>query len=177
MIVKSCTSRVAALAALVAAVPAPAALARDAHGRGPSAKAIRAAIRSAESSKLLWATVNICDTKGHPDTIGIRGQAPSLPFATTISMKIRVDYWNGSRFVPDPHATKQVALGDPVDEIVQNGANFRFNPPVILSGTIQFEWKLAGKVIGRATRFTGHGYKRVADGDPPGYSTATCRMS
>jgi hypothetical protein len=176
IVVKSRASRVAAVAALVAAIPAPAALAR-ATGHAPSAQAIRAAVRAAESSKLLWATVNICNTTRHPDTIGIRGETPSLPFATTMSMRIQVDYWNGSKFVPDPHAVKRVELGDPVNQVLQNGANFTFTPPVILSGTIEFQWKLAGKVIGTATRLTGHGYKHVADGDPAGYSTATCRMS
>jgi hypothetical protein len=176
MIVKSRASRVAALAALATAVLAPAALARS-GGHPPSPQAIRAAVRSVESSKLLWATVNICDTKGHPDTIGIRGQTPSLPFATTISMTIQVDYWNGAKFVADPHAITRINLGDPVDEVIQNGANFTFNPPVTLSGTIEFQWKRAGKVIGSASRLTGHGYKHVADGDPTGYSTATCRIS
>jgi hypothetical protein len=170
MHVKLRATTVATLLALVA-VPAAA----SAHG--PSASQIRSAVRSAESSKLLWATVNICDTKRHPNTIGIRGQVPSLPFATTISMRIQVDYWNGSKFVPDPHAIKRLDLGDPRNQVIQNGANFTFNPPVTLSGTIEFEWKLAGKVIGTVTRLTGHGYRHVAGGDPPGYSTATCRMT
>jgi hypothetical protein len=169
-------SRIAALAALVLAAPAPAALASS-GSHAPSAQQIRAAVRSAAQSRLLWATVNICNTTRHRDTIGIRGQAPSLPFATTISMRIQVDYWNGSKFVPDRYATKRVNIGDPVNEVVQNGANFTFHPPEILSGTIEFEWKLGGRVIGRATRLTGHGYKHVAGGDPSGYSTATCRIS
>ena len=92
-------------------------------------------------------------------------------------MRIQVDYWNGTKFVPDRHAITQLDLGDPVNQVIQNGANFVFHPPVILSGTIEFQWKLSGKVIGSATRLTGHGDKHVADGDPPGYSTATCRMS
>ncbi len=142
----------------------------------PGAKQIRAAVQAAQHSKLLWATVNICNTARHRNMIGIRGQAPSLPFATSISMRIQVDYWNGRKFVPDPYATKHVDLRDPAGEVIQNGANFTFRPPVILSGTIEFEWKLAGKVIGRATRLTGHGYKGVVGADPAGYSTATCRM-
>jgi hypothetical protein len=170
MNVKLRASTVAVLLALVA-------LPGAASARGPSAAAIRAAVRSAESSKLLWATVNICNTKRHPDTIGIRGQAPSLPFASAMSMRIGVDYWNGTKFAPDPHAIKVLQLGDPVNRLIQSGANFTFHPPVVLSGTIEFEWKLAGKVIGRATRLTGHGDKHVAGGDPPGYSTATCRIS
>ena len=184
LIVHSRARTAAALAALTVAAliaGAPAAAASHAPSatasHAPSAKQIRAAVRSAEHSRLLWATVNICNTKHHAHTIGIRGQAPSLSFATTMSMKIQVDYWNGSKFVADPHASKRVPLGDPVNRIVQGGANFSFHPPAILSGTIRFEWHLAGEVIGHVTRRTGHGYKHVAGGDPPGYSAATCRMT
>jgi hypothetical protein len=94
-------------------------------------------------------------------------------------MRIQVDYWSFklSRFVTDPGAKQTVALGDPVNTIVQGGATFKFKPPVVLSGTVTYQWKLHGKLIGHVTRLTGHGYKHVAFGDPPGHSTATCTMS
>ena len=50
-----------AIALLMAAVPAGAA-ARQAD--------------AISHSKRLWATVNVCDTVGHPDSIGIRGSMP-----------------------------------------------------------------------------------------------------
>src|SRR5947207_14010398 len=50
-----------AIALLMAAVPAPAG-ARQAD--------------AITHSKRLWATVNVCDTVGHPDSIGIRGSMP-----------------------------------------------------------------------------------------------------
>jgi hypothetical protein len=167
---------IAALIALATAVSASPALARG-TSRGPTRAQIRAAVRRAEHSKSLWATVNICNTTRHPKTIGVRGQMPSLGFAATMSMRVQVDYWTGTQFALDPGVSKRVALGDPTNRIIQGGANFTFQPPVILSGTITFEWKLAGKVIGHTTRLTGHGYRHVDGGDPPGYSAATCRMS
>ena len=164
---------------IAAAAVTPATPALAAHAADPSSSQIHTAIRSAQHSKLLWATVNICDTKHHPDTIGIRAQMPSLPFATSLSVKVQVDYWSTSanRFVPDPGVSRSVPLGDVANQITQGGANFRFQPPVVLSGTVTFEWKLGGKTIGRATRLTGHGYRGVQGGDPGGYSTATCRIS
>jgi hypothetical protein len=169
---------VVALATAVAAAVAPAATARR-SSKAPSAAQIRAAVRAAERSRSLWATVNICDTERHPDTIGVRGQMPSLGFPADLSMRVQIDYWSfdKNRFVSDPGVTQNVSLGSETDRLVQGGANFRFTPPVVLSGTVTFEWKLAGRVIGRATRLTGHGYKHVDAGDPAGYSTATCRMS
>ena len=164
---------------IAAAAVAPATPAVAAHPAGPSSSQIHTAISSAQHSKLLWATVNICNTKQHPDTIGIRAQMPSLPFAASLSVQVQVVYWStaANRFLPDPGVSRSVPLGEMANRITQGGANFRFQPPVVLSGTVTFEWKLAGKTIGRATRLTGHGYRGVQAGDPTGYSTATCRIS
>jgi hypothetical protein len=178
LVVHSRARTVAALTALAFAAPAVPALARG-GGHSPTAAQIRTAISTAQNSKLLWATVNICDTKQHPNTIGIRAQMPSLPFAASLSVKVQVDYWStaADRFLPDPGVSRSVPLGDQANQITQGGANFRFQPPVVLSGTVTFAWKLGSKTIGHATRLTGHGYKGVQAGDPVGYSTATCRMN
>jgi hypothetical protein len=164
------------VALVVAAAAAPAY--GQAKSSDPTPVQIRTAIRTAAHSRSLWATVNICDTKRHPNTIGIRAQMPSLPFAASLSMRVQIDYYSfaDKRFVSDPGVVRTVPLGDPANQVIQGGANFQFQPPVVLSGTVTFEWKLAGRTIGRATRLTGHGYKGVNGGDPAGYSTATCRM-
>ena len=39
----------------------------------PSAAQIGRAVRNAERSRALWATVNICDTAKYPHVIGVRG--------------------------------------------------------------------------------------------------------
>jgi hypothetical protein len=175
----SVTRRAKALGAAIAisaAALVPPALASSAT---PSKAQIRRAIQRAEHSRNLWATVNICDTKHHPGVIGVRGQMPSLSFAASMTMDVQVDYWSSvkHRFLPVPHISQLVALGDPTNVIVQGGATWKFKPPVLLSGTIRFQWKLHGKVIGTITRPTGRGYKHVLNSDPAGYSAASCRMS
>jgi hypothetical protein len=174
LVVRHRARRVAVLIA-IAAVAAPATA--GAH-RVPTTTQIHSAIAVAEHSQALWATVNICDTKQHPDTIGVRGQMPSLGFSADLWMNVQINYWNfaKSKFVRDPGVSKNVSLGRPMNRIIQGGANFRFKPPVVLSGTVTFQWKLAGKVIGQATRQTGYHYKHVDGGDPPGYSQPTCEM-
>jgi hypothetical protein len=164
-----------AAAATVASTGVPAAPART--SKAPTPARVRAAVRAAERSRSLWATVNICDTERHPDTIGVRGQMPGLGFRANLSMDIQIDYWSFAehKFVPDPGVTTNVSLGSASDGVVQGGANFRFTPPVVLSGTVTFEWKLAGRVIGRATRLTGHD-RHVDGSDPPGYSAPDCTM-
>lgn len=146
---------------------------------GPSAAQIRAAVRRAQRSRNLWATINICNTKRYRDVIGIRGQMPALGFETNLSMEIQVDYWNiaQKKFVPDPGVKLPVALGRATNGLHQGGVSFRFHPPADLSGQISFTWKLAGKVIGHAHRTTQGGLKHVAFGDPPGHSATTCRIN
>ncbi|MHB8657386.1 MAG: hypothetical protein ACYC91_05440 [Solirubrobacteraceae bacterium] len=174
------TFRPSILALLVAAficLGAPAAGARPAHG-APSARTLSAAVARARTSRSLWATVNICNTRRHPDTIGIRGEMPALGFPSRLQMTFKLFYWKFTeqRFVPVPRVSVTVALGAASTGTRQSGVTFKFRPPVILSGEITFQWRIGRRVLARVTRLTGHGYSRVDQGDPSGYSTAQCRI-
>jgi hypothetical protein len=46
--------------------------------------------RGAEAD--LWATVNVCDTAGHPNQIGIRASMPGGKPRTRLQMRFRVQY-------------------------------------------------------------------------------------
>jgi hypothetical protein len=144
----------------------------------PTPAQVRAAVAKAERSKQLWSTVNVCNSKHHPHTIGIRGQMPSLSFPSSLFMQVQVDYWNykAKKFEPDPGVRQWVSLGDPANEIVQGGALFKFKPPAVLAGTVTFQWKLHGKVIGTKQRATGGGHRNAKFGDPPGYSANDCTI-
>lgn len=144
------------------------------------AQKIQAAVTVAERSPDLWATVNQCASTPTLDTVGIRGQMPSLGYAATLSMDISVFYWNGSTFQPTD-ATKKVTLGKGTHGIHQDGLNFTFVPPApgttsLLRGTITFEWTIGTKVVGKVTRNTGHGYANVGFSNPPGFSAGTCTI-
>src|SRR4051794_39987188 len=42
-----------------------------------------------------WATVNVCDTSAHPDTIGVRGSMPGTGSAKDdLYMRIQVQYFD-----------------------------------------------------------------------------------
>jgi hypothetical protein len=143
----------------------------------PTAAQIKAAVRRAEHSRGLWATVNICNTKAHPDTLGIRGQMPALGFPASLGMIVRLKYLSAKhRFEPIPGAQLKLSLGRPSTGYHQGGATFKFTPPVTLSGSITFQWRSGHKLLGQTTRSTGRGYKEVDQGDPPGHSSATCTM-
>jgi hypothetical protein len=170
-------SFVPALSILLLAVPAPAALARRPPPQ-PTPAQIRAAVAFVQRSRAMWATVNVCNTARHPNSIGIRAQMPSLGFTAALAMDFQVDYYNYAhrRFEPDPGVRKRVELGSESNRLRQGGVMFSFNPPAVLSGTVTFSWRLGAKVVGEATRRTAHGVHGADFGDPPGYSAATCRF-
>lgn len=171
-------ARIAFFTALVALLTITPALAKSA--KHPTRAQMRAAVARAKRSKSLWATVNICDTKRHPNEIGVRGQMPALGFPATLSLIIKLDYYSlkTARFEPVPHVHVPDSLGTVSSGLHQGGAIFQFKPPVApLSGTITFKWKVGNRLIGQATRLTSHGDRGVDAGDPPGTSHAVCRIS
>jgi hypothetical protein len=161
----------AALSALAVASPAFAA------GSRPAASTIRAAVRNAERSRNLWATINICNTKNHPDVIGIRGQMPSLSFSSSLYMEVQAEYWSPSahRLMPVPRAVKVLELSSGHARFHQGGVDFRFEQHAgLLSGEITFEWKLAGRIVGEATRQAARGHASADFGDPAHFSASEC---
>ncbi|MEA2182998.1 MAG: hypothetical protein QOF69_2183 [Solirubrobacteraceae bacterium] len=139
-----------------------------------------------EGSRLLWATVNVCDTENSPKTIGIRGSMPGLDDAReTMWMRFRVEYlseedhrWHD---VTEGGDSGFVPVGSARNKARQGGRSFRINPkngkPVVLRGRVSFEWRLRGDVVRRASARTRKGYESSAAADPPGYTAATCTIS
>jgi hypothetical protein len=164
------------LLALVALV-APAAQGRTPVN--PTPTQVQSAVRSAKQSKRLWATVNICDTRRHPNTIGIRGQAPALGFPASISIAISVEFFNPStkRFTPDPGVRRSISINNVSDGIQQGGVTFQFPRNAgRLRGSATFSWKRGGKLLGRTDRLTTGGHRDADFSDPHGFSAAICRI-
>jgi hypothetical protein len=150
-----------------------------------------AGARTAESithSKRLWATVNVCDTVGHPDSIGIRGSMPgSGDKAEIMFMRFQVQY-----FKPDdalwhnlgPEADSGfVEVGSARLRSRQSGVTFTITPPqtgkapYLLRGSVTFEWREDGEVVRRARKRTTANHPDTAGADPVGFSAATCSIS
>jgi hypothetical protein len=142
---------------------------------------IAAAVVRAERSSSLWATVNICSSRKDPDSIGIRGQMPTLGFSASLSMLIQVAYWSttSKRFVPIQSATAAttLALGKQATGLQQDGAIFPFKAHTgLLNATVTFTWRRAGKVLGQTTRRTTAGHPDADYGSPPHFSAAQCTI-
>src|SRR4051812_36748658 len=115
-------------------------------------------------NKRLWATVNVCDTVGHPDSIGIRGSMPgSGDRAEDMFMRFRVQFlgaadgrWRNVRAGGD---SGFVDVGSAV-RTRQAGVTFTVTPPPPgrsahqLRGIVTFEWRHGDAVVRRVRRRT-----------------------
>jgi len=164
---------VLAAALLVAAGPASA---------GVGSAQIARAVRSAERSRSLWATVNICDTRKYRNDIGVRGQMPALGFSAKLYMVVQVNYWSRThnRFLPIQSnlATTRLSLGNSATGLEQDGAVFPFSAHTgLLNATFTFIWTRKGTLIGQTVRRTTAGHHDADHGSPPHFSAAQCRIT
>jgi hypothetical protein len=137
------------------------------------------------SSPLLWATVDVCDTAAHPDTIGIRGSMPGTGDGhQQMYMKFVVEYRSPSGhwlYLGGAGVSKFVAVGAGSSPARQAGQDFAVARSATIThtlrGVIVFEWRLGGHTIAQQVRATRSGHTAAAGADPPGYSTATCTIN
>ena len=133
-----------------------------------------------------WATVNVCDTVGHPDGIGIRGSMPGTGDRDDeLFMRLQVQYrrsdgtWRGLGRGAD---SGFIDLGHGAARLRQAGQTFTLSPPAagrpafVLRGLVTFEWRRDGDVERRARRVTTAGHPDAVSADPPGFSAATCSI-
>lgn len=171
--------RLAIVLAVVTSALVPVALAWAKQGPSRAAQ-VRAAVSQAESSSDTWATVNICNTSAHPNTIGIRAQMPSLGFPAQLSMVFEVQYYSAQDHVYKPVAgsTMSVPLGSSTLGLRQSGFSLPLTPHGgTLRGVVTLTWSVGGRVVGSTTRVTTSGHTDADYGDPGGYSGAVCVMN
>jgi hypothetical protein len=135
---------------------------------------------AAQTSRDVWATVNVCDTAKRPDTIGIRASMPGLPRGARLAMRFGVQYrtdsgWRDAAASDSGWQPLGVAKGDPVE------SGFSFTYPhtsavTTLRGVVSFRWRRADGSIRRAQATTEAGHRSNAGADPAGYSAATCAL-
>jgi hypothetical protein len=171
------TATAATIAALSVALPAPAV------AGGPSAKQIRNAASRAERSGSLWATINICSSRGagKGGELGVRGQMPSLGFASALRMTVQLGYWSQKheRFmpIPGPSAVANLSLGSSSTGLQQDGVVFGFNDSAgLLNASVDFTWTRSGRVIAESSRITTAGHRDADYSRPAHYSAGNCRL-
>jgi hypothetical protein len=137
-------------------------------------------------SRQLWATVDVCNPKDQPNTIGIRGSMPGDGHSRDVMyMRFRVQYL-------DATTKKWLYLSQSADSGLtkvgsaqlarQAGRNFQFAPTsgksaFTLRGSVVFQWRHGTTVLQTLTVPTTSGHKSLAGADPHGYSAATCTLA
>jgi hypothetical protein len=146
----------------------------------PSPARIRAAVKKAEESSSLWATVNICNSRHYRNDLGIRGQMPSLGFAAWLSMDVKLYYYSPpqKRYLRVPkRGSKLVRLGRSSSGFQQSGAMFEFSShQPTLKAIVTFMWRRSGQLLGQAQRTTTAGHRNADFASPAHYSAATCTI-
>lgn len=137
-------------------------------------------------SPLLWATVNVCDTTAHPDTIGIRGSMPGHGDPNEhMFMRIQLQYYAATdaswHNVGPTGDSGFIAVGSGKYKARQAGRYFTVKPPdsgyYTLRGAVTYEWRVAGDVVKRARRRTTSGHPSTSGADPHGFTAANCILT
>jgi hypothetical protein len=136
-----------------------------------------------DSEPALWATVNVCDTADHPDTVGIRGSMPGTGRrADRMYMRFSVQFQaaDGSwRNLSTGGVSRWVSVGNGTWEARQSGYSFKVRPPegrVRLRGIVRFQWRRHGRVVRREVRSTESGHRSTAGADPRSWSRSVCMI-
>ena len=142
-----------------------------------------AGAQTVDRSPLLWATVNICDTAKHPDTLGVRASMPgSGRRSERMYMRFRAQFlstvdgkWHN--FLSKGTDSGWVNVGSAHFRARRSGWSFPFtlkkDQRYELRGAVSFQWRRGTKVVRRAAKRTTTGHT-TALSEPKGYSAATC---
>jgi hypothetical protein len=151
-----------------------------------AAPSTASAQKTIDKSRHLWATVNICDTDRHPDTMGVRASMPGSGKTTErMYMRFRAQYFSVSENVWKNFTSKALdsgwqRVGSARFKARQSGwtfprLNLRADQSYELRGVVRFEWRRGRRVVRKAVKSTTRGH-RTAVSEPKGFSAATCRV-
>jgi hypothetical protein len=193
---------------LVSALPAhateivkPPAPSGHAQALSPAGPLLSGGVHASLSRKLLWATVNTCDTFESPDAMGIRASMPGNGTRQRMYMRFTAQWYSGSRdaWLDVPNGRSPwVYAGSARSRSRQAGWTFDFQTPsyghaYVLRGWVEYQWRSvrrekrvahkrpakrsAYRVARRRTLLTSTGVKDVRGGDPKGTSKAMCAVA
>jgi len=150
------------------------------------ALALPATASAGKRTKHLWATVNVCDTKRSPDTIGIRARMPGNGTRQRMWMRFRTQFYSTRDYAwkyVDGGTSRWLEVGSALFLYKETGYSFEIEPAprgdqsFLLRGVVQYQWKTKGGKVKRRTRkYTAGGHTKTRGSDPRGYSESRCRI-
>jgi hypothetical protein len=186
---------VGALPARATEVVAPPAPSGHAQSLSPPGPLFRGGAQVASSRRLLWATVNICDTFESPDAMGLRASMPGNGSDQRMYMRFSAQWYSESHqgWLPVPNGRSPwVYAGSARSRARQAGWSFDFETPpygraYVLRGQVQFQWRSVRRLKGvkraqlrvarQRSALTSTGVKGVRGSDPRGTSKAMCAVA
>jgi hypothetical protein len=143
-------------------------------------------VGAASRPKDLWATVNGCDTKAHPNMMSLRASMPGDGDATKMYMRFAAQYFNRDKqlwydVAGTDGTSKWLYVGSGRKAWVQMGYTFGFKPlksprTYVLRGVVDFEWRKSRRVVRRLHLNTKGGRGATKGADPPGFSSGLCEI-
>src|SRR4051812_6207610 len=120
----------------------------------PLGAGAQARVADLPARPLPWATVNVCDTGGHPDGVGVRGWMPGHAGAgVRLELRIRLQYRRGAGWLAVKGADSGWILASSGDRrSAEAGQTFTVTPPraggaFVLRGLVAFRWRDADGVL------------------------------
>lgn len=174
----------AALALLASAVTFAVLLTAPAQAASRATRAKRVIdTHSLYRSRLLWATIDVCNASDQPNTIGIRGSMPGDGQAhDKMYMRFRLQYMNTTTKhwadLANGASSGYASVGTGASAR-QAGRSFQLSPVAgqpafTLRGVVIFQWRQGTTVVAQTSRPTSGGRESLAGADPAGFSSATC---
>jgi hypothetical protein len=148
---------------------------------------------AAPAPKDLWATVNICDTVGHPNQMGVRASMPGDGKRHRMWMRFHAQFYKAKTRqwfdVKGNGVSPWQYVGRSRVKSQQAGYTFSFAAPTagnafVLRGVVDFQWRAKRRtksgrvrtVVVRTLHANTKGEHPSDGADPPGYSSGTCEI-
>lgn len=150
-----------------------------------SSVALAAAAPAGASDAPAWATVNICDSAGSPNGVGIRASLPGDGSGARMSARFTAQWLNPRSNAWEPvegvPSSPWLSAGSARQLTGQVGWTFDFEQPppgttFQLRGLAELQWRRGASVVRRDSRLTSGGIVGVDAGEPSGTSLATCTL-
>ena len=146
----------------------------------------------ARQSRLLWATVNICDSPSYPNMVGLRASMPGNGRRQFMFMRFSAFWYRIAErdWQPLPGGRSGwIHVGSARFRARQAGYSFRVSQPpagksFVVRGVVEFQWRVIRRrgddsrwVVKRRLRATTRaGAPGVQESDPPGLSLGACEV-
>ena len=148
--------------------------------------ALPASAAPSSATKYLWATVNFCDSTGHPDMMGVHASMPGDGGRTKMYMRFVAQYYDRKNQllseVTGSGVSKWRYVGPGRYRSAQSGYTFAFDPPAAgktftLRGAVDFKWTNGRRVVRTAHLVTKGGHPGTKDADPKSFSASICEIT